>query len=51
MSENVSAGVPVKVPAARFGGRGVNIGIVVAAVLFAVLAWAGATWFSKREAA
>ena len=33
MSENVSAGVPVKVPAARFGGRGVNIGIVVAAVV------------------
>ena len=30
MSENVSAASPAKAPAARFGGRGINIGIVVA---------------------
>ena len=33
MSENVSAASPAKAPAARFGGRGINIGIVVAAAV------------------
>ena len=33
MSENVSAASPAKAPAARFGGRGLNIGIAVAAVV------------------
>ena len=35
MSENVSAAKPAKAPAARFGGRGLNIGIAVAAVVAA----------------
>ena len=35
MSENVSAASPAKAPAARFGGRGLNIGIAVAAVVAA----------------
>ena len=33
MSENVSAAKPAKVPAAKFGGKGLNIGIAVAAAL------------------
>ncbi|RDB62766.1 polysulfide reductase [Gordonibacter sp. 28C] len=33
MTETTSAAKPAKAPAARFGGRGLNIGIVVAAVL------------------
>ena len=33
MSENVSAGAPAKIPAAKFGGRGINVAIAVAAVL------------------
>ena len=46
------SGVPLEAGEAlgAFGWEAV-VGIVVAAVLFAVLAWAGATWFSKREAA
>ncbi|QOS69528.1 polysulfide reductase NrfD [Eggerthella guodeyinii] len=35
MSENVSAAQVAKAPAARFGGRGLNIGIAVAAVVAA----------------
>ena len=35
MSENVSAASPAKAPAARFGGKGLNIGIAVAAVVAA----------------
>ena len=35
MSENVSAASPAKAPAARFGGRGINVGIAVAAVVAA----------------
>ncbi|MBC5585831.1 polysulfide reductase NrfD, partial [Eggerthella sp. NSJ-70] len=35
MSENVSAASPAKAPAARFGGKGLNIGIAVAAVIAA----------------
>ena len=35
MSENVSAAKPAKAPAARFGGKGLNIGIAVAAVVAA----------------
>ncbi|MBC2889861.1 NrfD/PsrC family molybdoenzyme membrane anchor subunit [Gordonibacter massiliensis (ex Traore et al. 2017)] len=33
MSENVSAAKPAKAPAAKFGGKGINIGIVVAAIV------------------
>ena len=36
MSENVSAAQVAKAPAARFGGRGLNIGIAVAAVVAAM---------------
>ena len=35
MTENVSAAQPAKAPAARFGGKGLNIGIAVAAVVAA----------------
>ena len=35
MSENVSAAQVAKAPAARFGGRGLNVGIAVAAVVAA----------------
>ena len=35
MSENVTAASPAKAPAARFGGKGLNIGIAVAAVVAA----------------
>ena len=33
MTDNASAAPAAKVPAARFGGKGLNIGIVVAAVV------------------
>ena len=33
MTDNASAAPAAKVPAARFGGKGLNIGIAVAAVL------------------
>lgn len=33
MSENVSTGTPVKAPAAKFGGKGLNVAIAVAAVV------------------
>ena len=33
MSENTQAAPAAKAPAARFGGKGLNIGIVVAAVV------------------
>ena len=33
MSKNDSAGTPAKAPAARFGGKGLNVGIAVAAVV------------------
>ena len=36
MSENTQAAPAAKAPAARFGGKGLNIGIVVAAVLMVV---------------
>ncbi|MFR3090985.1 MAG: hypothetical protein ACLTMP_03930 [Eggerthella lenta] len=51
-SGRAPSGVPLEAGEAlgAFGWEAV-VGIVVAAVLFAVLAWAGATWFSKREAA
>ncbi len=33
MSENIQAGAPAKDPAAKFGGKGLNAGIIVAAVV------------------
>ena len=33
MSETTSAATPSKAPAAKFGGKGLNIGIIVAAVI------------------
>lgn len=33
MSETTSAAAPAKAPAAKFGGKGINIGIVVAAIV------------------